>query len=199
MGLRFARSLGGIGFGVLAYAAALPLVMAGTLAARVVSGQPEQQVADDVARVLKDPGTTWPAALFLVFVVVVVVPFVEEVVFRVFIQGGIRATLTRFVSLGTAARRLLAGELGISGPNGHRSGPAWAAIVTAAALFAVMHILGKQANVGVFFPLFGLAVVLGYAYERTRNLAVAWTMHAAFNGWAVLVMLAGSANGGGGV
>jgi len=53
-----------------------------------------------------------------------------------------------------------------------------------------MHIFGENGlQLSVFFPLFGLAIALGFAYEKTRNLVVVWTIHAAFNGWTVFIML----------
>lgn len=59
----------------------------------------------------------------------------------------------------------------------------WAAIVTTALLFAVLHPMWT-------WPLiFLLALALGYAYERTANLWVVVTMHLVFNTFNTVLFL----------
>ena len=52
----------------------------------------------------------------------------------------------------------------------------WVAIALVSALFASVHGINWM-----FAPLYVLSLCLGYAYERTANLWVPITMHAAFN------------------
>lgn len=61
----------------------------------------------------------------------------------------------------------------------------WAAIVLTSVLFSLVHPMWS-------WPIiFVLAVCLGYAYERTGNLWVNITMHAAFNTVSTVLFLAG--------
>lgn len=98
--------------------------------------------------------TIWFAVI--VFEAVVLAPMVEESLFRGFIQ-----TILVYVF-------------------GRRSGPTptarWVGIIITALLFGAVH--GELAFV---FPLFVLAVGLGYVYERTGNLWACIFIHGAFN------------------
>jgi membrane protease YdiL (CAAX protease family) len=169
---RFVRAMG---VGILALSGALPLVLMGILAAFAAFGLPRQEIADRLSETLGDPGIGMSAKVLMVFSVVALVPFAEEVVFRVFLQGGVRGSLSRLA--GRGGRRAMG------------QAAAWIAIVATAALFAWMHTGGGWSQLGVAPPLFGLAIALGYAYERTKNLVVIWTMHAAFNAGSVLLMI----------
>jgi len=59
----------------------------------------------------------------------------------------------------------------------------WAAIVCTSLLFALVHPLWSQP------VIFFLALCLGYAYERTRNLWVPITIHSMFNTFSTLLFL----------
>jgi membrane protease YdiL (CAAX protease family) len=193
LGLAFSRLARGIAGGALALSAALPLVFLGTIAAFAAFGRPRQEIAVEMSETLSDPATGLPAKALMVFAAVALVPFAEEVVFRVFLQGGLRATFSRLLDPRLRWTDLPPGR----GPLPPPRLAAWTAIFVTAAIFAAMHTLGGEGQVGVVLPLFGLAIVLGYAYEMTHSIAVAWTMHAAFNGGSILLMALATGGGGG--
>lgn len=99
-------------------------------------------------------------------------PIVEELTFRVFVQG--------------AAVRLLAITVGA----GRRPvAVAWIAAAITSGVWTATH-LGSASPVAM--PgLFVLGLGLGMAYERTRRLGVPIAMHAAFNAFNILAALAG--------
>jgi membrane protease YdiL (CAAX protease family) len=61
----------------------------------------------------------------------------------------------------------------------------WAGVVVAALVFAAVHM-----NLVFFFPIFVLALGLGYVYERTGNIWVNITTHSLFNGAQILFFMA---------
>src|SRR6185369_4082201 len=82
-------------------------------------------------------------------------PFVEELMFRVFLQS--------------ALLRLL--------------GRTWPSILVTSALFALVHLGGgvRPSEAYALAPLFILSVAMGVVYERTRSALAPITMHMAFN------------------
>jgi len=91
----------------------------------------------------------------------VVAPVVEEVLYRGLLQ--------------TALRRVLGGP--------------WRGILAASFLFALVHLAITSdpwgvAGVEALMPLFALAVVMGYCYERTGRLGASILIHMLFNGEA---------------
>jgi membrane protease YdiL (CAAX protease family) len=101
-----------------------------------------------------------------------IAPLWEEIVFR----GHIQTLLKRMLEW-------LAPQLGL---RPHRPLANGLAILMTSALFMLMH-------QGWEWPvIFVLAVCLGYAYERTGNLWVSITLHAAFNTVSTVLFLVGT-------
>jgi membrane protease YdiL (CAAX protease family) len=65
--------------------------------------------------------------------------------------------------------------------------PAWAAIIITSIVFAALHASEWPAPV----PLFFLALILGYLYNRTHRLLPCIVVHLLFNGLSVAVVLSG--------
>ncbi len=103
-------------------------------------------------------------ALFAVMIVMVVliVPFMEELLFRGFLQSFLKRYLGRF----------------------------WGLVVTAI-LFAFAHFAPSQGtgNFQLITSLFVLALFLGFVYERERTLWASITLHATFNCSSVFLMM----------
>ena len=99
----------------------------------------------------------------------VAAPLFEEFLFRVLLQGWFEAIEAR--------RRVL--RLGIPG-----EGPAWWPIVLSAALFAMLHIGQGPAPI----PLFFLALVLGYLYQRTHRIWPSLVTHFLLNAGSMLIL-----------
>lgn len=87
-------------------------------------------------------------------VIVLLVPIVEEMVYRVFLGSSLLAAI----------------------------GKPWPALLITAAIFAIVHAVGGGPVSWVAVPgLFVLGVGLGVAFEHTRRLGVPIVMHALFN------------------
>jgi membrane protease YdiL (CAAX protease family) len=99
----------------------------------------------------------------------VAAPLFEEFLFRVLLQGWFEAIEWR--------RRVV--RLGISG-----EGPAWWPILLSAALFAMLHIGQGPAPI----PLFFLALVLGYLYQRTHRIWPSLVTHFLLNAGSMLIL-----------
>jgi membrane protease YdiL (CAAX protease family) len=154
--------------GLLALAAALPVVqgvgMLAAIASYAFTGKAPDPVAHEALRVISgrfgEPGT-W----VVVFTAVVMGPIAEEFTFRVFVQSALLGVLRR----------------------------PWAAILASSAFFALIHVgggLGPE-DLHAVAPLMVLGIAMGLAYERTRSPWPPAVMHMAFNGLNVL-MMAGS-------
>ena len=97
-------------------------------------------------------GDEWNWAL--IAAIVVLVPIVEELIYRVFIQSAfLRIVRSRWIAVFLTSFVFVLAHWGVL-PEG-----------------------GKHA----LAPLFVLSVALGAAYERTGRLGVPMVMHAAFN------------------
>lgn len=116
----------------------------------------------------------------LVVMICVIAPIAEELFFRGVVQTLIIKTIAWFK--GGQPRALLPTV------NDRRMG-----IVIAAAIFASMHLLVASHTWSWLPPLFLLGIALGYAYERTGSLWADITIHAMFNGLAVVLILSGAA------
>ncbi len=110
--------------------------------------------------VIEESQTFVEIALLLV-ALVILAPLTEELIFR-----------------GILLSRLL------------RSMALWWAIITQAAVFALIH-LSKPEAIAVLPGLFLIALVLGYAALKTGNLSLPLTLHAGVNLTAVLLLLFG--------
>jgi len=133
------------------------------------------------AWVAESPALAVPAAFF---VVAVLVPAVEEFVFRGALFGG-------FYRLGL---RLLLGRRKPTDDEGEPARLRWASLVPAAlvssAIFAALHFSP------VILPaLFLLALVLCYLYWRTGSLLAPFFAHATFNAVPTLIIVLTSLGG----
>lgn len=99
-----------------------------------------------------------PWAWVMIFVAVVLAPIHEELVYRGFVQSGI-VRITRHP---------------------------WAAILLTSTLFALAH-LSAQVPLYAIGSLFAFGVCLGFAFERSRSIAVPIAMHMAFNALNVVL------------
>ncbi len=96
----------------------------------------------------------------LLFAVVIVVPFIEELLFRGFLQTFLRRFLNRF----------------------------WA-IALSSVIFACVHFSPGQNNVEIIISLLILAGFLGFIYERERKLWAPIALHATFNAVSSIIVL----------
>jgi membrane protease YdiL (CAAX protease family) len=120
----------------------------------------EEQVAVKYLRMTKEyPDLKWA----MVGLVIFVIPWLEEYLFRGFLQGYLRQHLGRVL-----------------------------AIVIASIIFALFHYSASQGfgNVELLLALFVLACFLGFLFERQRSLWAPYALHATFNGLSVLAILA---------
>ncbi len=144
------------GLGLVAWLAAFPLVaLANHHSESLISwatGQPpHQQLA---VRLIKDStGSTLQMALVL-FSVAVLIPIVEEILFRGFLQSYFRKRMNSACS-----------------------------VLLSALCFALFHFSSSQAwsNVVILSSLFVLGLFLGWLYERQRSLWAPIGLHVAFN------------------
>ncbi|MEN0111944.1 MAG: CPBP family intramembrane glutamic endopeptidase, partial [Planctomycetota bacterium] len=113
---------------------------------------------------LEAPG--WEAIAAAALTAVVAAPLVEELAFRVLLQGWLEKVAYR---QGRAKQR-----------NGRR---AWWPIVASSAVWASAHLGQGLAPV----PLLVFGLVLGYAYRQTHRLAPVLVAHLAFNALSLVV------------
>jgi hypothetical protein len=113
----------------------------------------------------------WQVRALIVLTAVVVVPFVEELIFRGMIQTLVRSYIVR-----PANRRGLA----FGGP--------WPAIFLASLVFIIFH-----ANPEHWLALFALSLCLGYTYEKSGSLFRSVFVHSLFNAMSVFAALSQTA------
>lgn len=94
--------------------------------------------------------------------VVVLIPMIEEVLFRGFLQSSLRGYLS-----------------------------SWSAIIICSLIFALFHFSLSQGmnNFNILGSLFFLSLFLGFLKERQGNLLAPIAMHATFNGISVVMVL----------
>jgi membrane protease YdiL (CAAX protease family) len=99
----------------------------------------------------------------LALLLVLVVPFLEETLFRGCLQGWLRQ------------------QVGVP-----------TAIVLSSGVFALFHFSESQGyeNIALLISLFFLSCFLGYLYERQQSLWASIGLHGAFNGMSVLMLFA---------
>jgi membrane protease YdiL (CAAX protease family) len=119
----------------------------------------------------------WQVRALIVFTAVVVVPFVEELIFRGMIQTMLRSYIVR------PANRQAAGEAGL-GETGLAFGGPWPAIFLASLVFVIFH-----ADASHWPALFALSICLGYTYEKSGSLFRSIFVHSLFNAMSVLAAL----------
>lgn len=118
----------------------------------------DQTAVKNLKTSLEQPSLFWATTLAIIFIV----PFVEETLFRGFIQ---RYTVAQFGRLG--------------------------GILTAAVLFAAFHFSVSQGvyNVELLLSLFVLACYLGFIYERQGTLWAPIGLHMTFNAISVFMIV----------
>jgi membrane protease YdiL (CAAX protease family) len=182
---RFPR---GLAFGVIGLLLAMPIVYA----AMVVSEWIYRAVhythpsEHDLLRVMGE--TADPIVKYvIVAAAVLIAPLWEELLFRGHVQTLIRELLIRVTSpppqpadAAFALEQPGPGEVlsyarAATPVDGAHPLPSWIAIIVTSAMFAGVHAPWQMP------AIFVLSLCLGFAYERTNNLWVCVTMHAAFN------------------
>lgn len=142
--------------GFLALVITYPVIAAAswlsnTLATMVEGAPPDPIAHKTLESIVDNPADVW--AIVLMACAVLGAPLVEEVIFRVCLQGAIaRAT-----------------------------GMHWVAVLVSAGLFALVHTAGQTVPWHAVPPLLVLGVSLGVVYARTGRAAPVVVMHAAFN------------------
>jgi membrane protease YdiL (CAAX protease family) len=203
--------LGDVKTGIVAWLAALVPVYGTQVLLVKTFGEPSQHPL--IQMVAKDPNEIILAVAFLA--AVVVAPICEEIMFRLLLQGwlekwedarsGRRATpqpelsAPEAATLGEGGTVLLGGEGDVGGelvaPNELQSEVApihgliglphgWVPILISSTLFALAHFgFGPDP-----IPLFLLALVLGYAYQRTHRIVPCMVAHALFNSLTLIAL-----------
>jgi len=142
--------------GLVCLPLAMPLVyLAGGVSELIYSLSTDSRVSDPIAHPTLQSivnEPTSPWAWVLVFTAVVLAPIHEELVYRGFVQTAVIRT----------------------------GAPPWAAILTTSALFALIH---RSSDVPWYAigTLFAFSLCLGFAFERSRSIAVPIAMHMGFN------------------
>lgn len=161
LGLSFLDVPVGLGCFVLAFPFIELMNMLGVFAYTQTQGAPPSGMGHPVLTMLSEQpenGWVWAIVLAAVFGA----PFVEELVFRVFLQGAFLRWL--------------------------RS--PWLAIIISAILFAGVHRMGPTPQPWhTLVPVFALGLASGVAYERTRRVGVPITIHVCFNALNVILAL----------
>jgi membrane protease YdiL (CAAX protease family) len=165
LGLNLRNLPSGIVIGAIGMLIAMPLVYSSMVIAEWTY-QRAGYVHPPEHDLLKRMGETAdPLIKYLAVVAAVVVaPVWEELLFRGYVQT--------LLSEGIFRMRIMADPL----DTRRTPREAWIAILLTSLLFASIHATWTGP------PIFVLAVCLGFAYERSGNLWVPITMHAAFNG-----------------
>ncbi len=160
------RILNDVFFGAMTWLVCYPLVMVMSQACRMIitwGFHPERHEQTAVQHLKMMSDYPWLFAVMAIFLVMVV-PIIEEILFRGFLQ------------------RWLKQKLGFK----------WALLLTAA-LFAAFHYSDSQGfdNVELLASLFLLACFLGYVYERQQSLWASISLHAVFNAISVIAIITG--------
>ena len=156
--MRWGDAPRGLGLMVMSWPFVALAGFAAAAAVEIWTAQPIDPIAHEtLATIRTGDGGMWRWALLVA--PILGAPIVEEVVFRVCLQGALLSLLGR----------------------------GWLAILLASAIFAVIH--AGIADAHALVPLFVLGVAMGIAYERTRRLGVPIVMHMVFNALNVLIVL----------
>lgn len=160
LGLSFLDVPVGLGCFVLAYSFIELMNMLGVFAyTQTQSVEPTGMGHPTLKKLVNDPENPWVIAF--VAAAVIGAPIVEELIFRVFLQGALIKWLKS----------------------------PWLSIIISAILFASVHRIGAApVPYHALIPIFAVGLTCGVAYERTKRVGVPITMHICFN--ALNVMLA---------
>jgi len=156
----------GLGCFLLAFPFIRILGLLGEFAYTQTQGQSPDGIAHETLKIFTDnPNDPW----VMVFVggAIIGAPIVEELVFRVYLQG---ALLKWFKS-------------------------PWLSIIFTSILFASIHRLGPQPVPWFALPtIFAVGLTCGVAYERTKRVGVPIMMHMCFNLLNVLIVMMSNAD-----
>ena len=145
-----------IGVGAAGLLLVWPLVTASIVLAGWITGAPADRIAHETLRELSQHAVRgWVAVM--IALVTVVVPVVEEVMYRGLLQESMRRAGAR----------------------------PWPAVVLTSILFALAHVAAVQPHALIGLFVFGLG--LGWAYERTGRLWAPIVMHGLFNAGNVVL------------
>lgn len=151
------------GIGALTWAVSYPTVICASIFSEILSqwiwGKSGiEQVA--VKQLLETKGEPF-LFVAMILVVIAVVPFIEELLFRGFLQNWLRRKIGRF-----------------------------RALVLTAVLFALVHFSTSQGigNFELIVSLFTLSCFLGFIYERQGTLWAAFGLHVTFNAVSVIAL-----------
>ncbi len=151
-------------FGLFALAIFWPIVQSILLVCSIIrtsiTGEPPAEIAHDTLQMITDSeASAWRWCL--VGMIILIVPVVEETIYRGLLQESLRRhrTLT--------------------------NGSSWLAITIASVLFTIMH--GGVTSIEGLVSLFVLSLGLGWAFARTGRLITPIVMHAGFNAWNILL------------
>lgn len=158
----------GLGCFMLAFPFIELMSMLGVFAYTQTQGAPPPGMGHPTLKMLTDePSNPWVWAI--VGGAIIGAPFVEELIYRVFIQGAMLKWLKS----------------------------PWLSIVFTSIIFAAMHRAGPvetRVPYHALLPIFAVGMTCGIAYERTRRVGVPIMMHICFNGLNVLLALLVSAD-----
>lgn len=156
-------------FGSVSWLVIYPWIVAlGQLIAIVISWLYEGPGVDQVAvKHLKDIISAPVLFVITALAVVTVIPFVEELLFRGFLQNWLK---------------------GLFGQ--------WPAILTTSVIFAMFHFSTSQGieNIELIASLFILACFLGYLRERKESLWASFGLHSTFNFISIMMLLSEAGN-----
>lgn len=153
-----------IGLGILGLLISYPVVMfVNKVAEKLMTTFWQESTVQQVAvEQLKAARETPFLFALLSLLIITAVPFVEELLFRGFLQGYLRRFLSAPFSIGLTSL-----------------------------IFSLFHFAAKQgaSNFALLLSLFTLSCYLGFLYERERHLGAPIGMHAAFNAVTIISLL----------
>lgn len=154
--LGFSHNIKNIQIGSMAWLLSYPILFAVGQAVTVAllwifkTALPDQVAVKSLKATFTDPILFYA----MVFTIICIVPAIEELIFRGYLQTWLRQTF----------------------------GLGWGIVLTAI-IFSSFHYATSQgvANIDLVLSLFVLACYLGFVYERQRSLVASWGLHATFN------------------
>lgn len=153
-----------VAMGAICYIVSFPIVLSFSLIISAISRylwqttEVKQVAVEQLKKTVSNPPLFWLTLIAVIFCV----PFIEELLFRGFLQTWLKKYLQR----------------------------GWA-ISLSALVFALVHFAPAQkaGNFDLIISLFVLSCFLGFIYEKTRSLWAPIAMHAIFNGVSALLII----------
>lgn len=163
-GREWRRAGRALGMGALSWFVSYPFVYAmGILTSLISLAIWKHAKVDQVAvKQLEKTMDNLPLFSIMILMVVIFVPFMEELLFRGFLQSLLR----KYVGRG------------------------WGLLLTAL-IFASVHFAPSQGtgNFQLISSLFVLSLFLGFIYEREQTLFASFALHATFNAFSVILLI----------